>query len=270
VITAAVSPDLPAIESLVPFEIPDNQVDGLFRKWLGEGFFRPRDLSEKANSHLMRSVYVPIWTCKGSAQSTWSASAGYFREQQESYTRTDAEGNSVQETRSVTITDWRPASGDHQEDYDRVLVSASKGLPQDWIQRLGGINWDKETKYDDQFLFGRETESPSIDRASALKFATDEMKDREQGACGSLVPGDTQRDLRVNTRITDAAGALLYLPVWLGSFEYNAKIYRCVVNGQTGSVSGEAPISKGRIMMVAAGVLILIAIIAVIVFLAEK
>ncbi len=39
VITAAVAPDLPSIELIVPFEIPDNQVDGLYRQWLGQGFF---------------------------------------------------------------------------------------------------------------------------------------------------------------------------------------------------------------------------------------
>jgi DNA-directed RNA polymerase subunit RPC12/RpoP len=269
VITAPVAPGLPSIESIVPFEIPDNRVDTLYRQWLGEGFFRPRDIAEKATSHQMRAVYVPIWSCAGSAQSNWSASAGYNRQRQESYTRTDSDGKSVQDTRTVTVTDWRPASGDHADDYDRVLISASKGLPQDWIQRLGGINWQKEIKYDDQYLFGREAETPSIDRASALNFATEEIKEREHDACRNLVPGDTQRDLRVNTRVIDVAGALLYLPVWLGSFQYNEKVYRCVVNGQTGTVSGEAPLSKGRIAMVAVAVLVVIAIIVVIVMVAK-
>ena len=267
VITAAVSPDLPSIESLVPFEIPDTQVDALYRQWLGEGFFRPKDIREKSSSHQMRAVFVPIWNCQGAAQSSWSASAGYYRERQESYTRTDSDGNSVQDTRSVT--DWRPASGDHQGDYGRVLISASKGLPQDWVQRLGGINWQKETKYDDQYLFGREAESPSMDRAGAVTFATEQIKDRERSACHDLVPGDTQRDLNVSTRVTGVAGALLYLPVWLGSFQYNEKTYRCVVNGQTGTVDGDAPLSKGRIAMVAGGVLLLIVIIVIIVAIAR-
>ena len=108
-----------------------------------------------------------------------------------------------------------------------------------------------------------------MDRASALDFATAEIKERERGACHDLVPGDTQRDLNVSTRVTDVAGALLYLPVWLGSFQYNDKTYRCVVNGQTGAVNGEAPLSKGRIAMVAVGVLVLIVIIVVIVSFAK-
>src|SRR5947209_7503295 len=51
VITAPKSPDLPSIDSLVPFEIPDGRVDSLYRQWLGQGFFRPRDIAEKASSH---------------------------------------------------------------------------------------------------------------------------------------------------------------------------------------------------------------------------
>lgn len=269
VITASKSPELPSIDSIVPFEIADDRVEALYRTWLGEGFFRPRDISEKASSHQMRAVFVPIWSCAGSAESHWSASAGYNRERQESYTRTDDNGNSVQDTRTVTVTDWRPASGDHQDDYDRVLISASKGLPQDWIKRLGGIDWQKEVAYDDQYLFGREAEAPSLDRGTALSFATDEIKERERDACQSLVPGDTHRDLNVNTRVSNVTGALLYLPVWLGSFQYNEKVYRCVVNGQTGMVSGEAPLSKGRVALVAGAVILVIAIIVVIVLLTK-
>jgi DNA-directed RNA polymerase subunit RPC12/RpoP len=179
VITAAKSPDLPSVDSLVPFEIPDDRVNALYRKWLGEGFFRPRDIAEKSSTHQMRAVFVPIWSCSGSAQSHWSASAGYNRSQQESYTRTGDDGKTVQDTRTVTVTDWRPAAGDHQEDYDRLLISASKGLPQDWIKRLGGIDWQKEITYDDQYLFGREAETPSLDRGQAFGFAETEIKDRE-------------------------------------------------------------------------------------------
>jgi hypothetical protein len=265
VITAPVAPDLPSIEALVPFEIADNRVDPLYREWLGKGFFRPKDITEKATSHQMRSVFVPIWNCRGSAESHWTASAGYNR--QESYTRTDSEGKSVRDTR--TVTDWRPASGDHSGEYERVLISASKGLEQDWIKRLGGIDWQKEVKYDDQYLFGREAESPSLDHANALIYAKQEIEEREQDACSALVPGDTHRDLRVNTQVTDLGGSLLYLPVWLGSFQYNDKVYRCVVNGQTGVVSGEAPLSKGRVALVAVGVIALIAVIVIIVMLVK-
>ena len=36
------------------------------------------------------------------------------------------------------------------------------------------------------------------------------------------------------------------LPIWLSSFRYKEKIYRFMVNGQTGRVGGNAPISPLR------------------------
>ena len=46
--------------------------------------------------------------------------------------------------------------------------------------------------------------------------------------------------------ITDADVRYVLLPVYLLNYEYQGKIYRLAVNGQTGKVVGQLPISKGR------------------------
>src|SRR5207237_3359587 len=84
--------------------------------------------------------------------------------------------------------------------------------------------------------------------------AQQQMAKQEEDACGRLVPGDTHRDLRVSTQLADLAGRLLYLPVWLASFQYQGKLYRCAVNGQTGQIGGEAPVSRARVALVIVGI----------------
>src|SRR5262245_28846088 len=61
VINAPEDANTPRPEALLPFVFPDEQVDAVYRSWLGEGFFRPKDISEKAHSHKMRAVYIPVW-----------------------------------------------------------------------------------------------------------------------------------------------------------------------------------------------------------------
>jgi len=73
--------------------------------------------------------------------------------------------------------------------------------------------------------------------------------------------------LRVNTSVSDLSTRLIYVPVWLASFGYNDKTYRCVVNGQSGRVIGEAPLNAFRVTAVILAVIGLIAAIILLVLL---
>ncbi|MEA2529982.1 MAG: hypothetical protein QOG89_1626 [Thermomicrobiales bacterium] len=262
VIAGPDDPNAPKPEALIPFAYPDDQVETAYRQWLGEGFFRPKDLRQKAVTNKMQAVYVPIWECHGSARSQWTATAGYDRE--ERYTTTE-NGQQVEKTR--TETDWRPARGRHEGSYDRELVSGSKGLPQDWLDKLGEFDWGKLTSFKPDYLLGREVETSALDRTAAIQRARELIEEHERSACADLVPGDRHRDLRVETEVGDLGGRLLYLPAWLAAFQYNGKQYRCVVNGQSGVVKGQAPLNTFRVVGVIAAVVAVVAIIALVIWL---
>jgi DNA-directed RNA polymerase subunit RPC12/RpoP len=258
VIAGPDDPNAPKPEALIPFAFPDTQVETAYRTWLGTGFFRPKDLREKAVTNKMQAVYIPVWECRGAARSRWTATAGYDRE--ERYTTTE-NGQQVEKTRIET--DWRPARGHHEATYDRELVSGSKGLPQDWLDELGDFDWGKLVSYNPDYLFGREVETSALDQTAALQHARTLIEDHERSACATLVPGDRHKDLRVDTDVTDLTGRLLYLPAWLAAFQYNGKQYRCVINGQSGVVKGDAPLNTFRVVGVIAAVAVVIAIIVI-------
>jgi DNA-directed RNA polymerase subunit RPC12/RpoP len=261
VIAGPEDPNAPKPEALIPFAVPDDQVDAAYRKWLGEGLFRPKDVREKAVTNKLQAVYVPIWECRGSAYSDWTATAGYDRE--EKYTATE---NGQQVTKTRTETDWRPTGGTHSATYDRELVSGSKGLPQDWLDKLGDFDWGALTSYQPEFLLGREVETSVLDQTAALDRVRGQIEEKEKSACAGLVPGDRHKDLRVDTRVTDLGGRLLYLPAWLAAFQYNGKQYRCVVNGQSGVVKGEAPVNTFRVVGLMAAVVAVIAIVVLLIW----
>jgi hypothetical protein len=260
VIAGPDDPNAPKPEALIPFAFPDEQVETAYRTWLGTGFFRPKDLREKAVTNKMQAVFIPVWECRGSARSQWTATAGYDREERHTTTEN---GQQVEKTR--TETDWRPARGHHEATYDRELISGSKGLPQDWLDELGDIDWGKLVSYKPDFLFGREVETSALDRTAALQRAREMIEAHERDACVGLVPGDRHRDLRVDTEVTDLSGRLLYLPAWLAAFQYDGKQYRCVINGQSGVVKGQAPLNTFRVVGVVAAVAVVVAIIIILV-----
>ena len=48
------------------------------------------------------------------------------------------------------------------------------------------------------------------------------------------------------------------LPVWISAYRYRDKAYRFIVNGQTGEVSGEAPVSWWKVFFLGLGILVLV------------
>jgi len=50
------------------------------------------------------------------------------------------------------------------------------------------------------------------------------------------------------------------LPVWMSAYRFRKKTYRFLVNGQTGEVAGESPVSWQRVTLLVIGILVVVVI----------
>ena len=250
-------PNRPAPEAVISFTVEEERARAAYREWLGNGFFRPSDLTRVATLREIRAVYLPFWSFDARARSQWTAMSGRHRYRTESYQAFE-NGQSVTRERQVQETDWFPASGAHEGDYAWELVSASKGLEQKWVDAIEPFNFGELREFRAEYLLGRGAEECALDRAQAEQVARQIVESKEQGECERLVAGDTHRDLRVSTTLDDVRARLLYLPVWLAAFHYKDKVYRFAVNGQTGTVTGDAPTSYVKVAMVVGAVVLAI------------
>jgi len=62
-----------------------------------------------------------------------------------------------------------------------------------------------------------------------------------RAACSREVPGDTQRNLQVQTVFDAVAYKNALLPIWVAAYDYHGTPYRFLVNGVTGQCTGTAP-----------------------------
>jgi len=67
----------------------------------------------------------------------------------------------------------------------------------------------------------------------------------------------------VNTRLSGVTFKHVLLPVWIAAFRYHDKVFRFLVNGQTGKVTGKAPLSWFKILLFIAFIAGIIATIVV-------
>jgi predicted RNA-binding Zn-ribbon protein involved in translation (DUF1610 family) len=249
-------------ESLVPFQIDQRTAIGEFRTWLGKGWFRPNAVKHIA-AHAearVQGVYLPFWTFDAKTFSKWWAEAGYHYYVTERYT-VNVNGRRQTRTRQVQRTRWRPASGTHDDAFDDVLVYATRSVDERILSRIYPFDTKELLPYQPQYLAGWRAEEYQIGLEAGWKMGQDIIDGRLRIACGQEVPGDTHRNLRVETAFRDLTFKHVLLPLWIASYRYNNKVYSFMVNGQTGKVKGEAPISWWKVALAVFIVLLLFGII---------
>ncbi|MBP86617.1 MAG: zinc ribbon domain-containing protein [Planctomycetaceae bacterium] len=252
-------------EFIIGFAVTSDQAQEKFRTWIADnGWFRPGDLRTAAIADKQKGVYLPFWSFSMLAQSRWSARIGEYWYRTETYTTTDSKGNTTTHTRQVRETEWWPLNGKHHHYYAGFLVSGSRGLPQSQAERIKPFNLPALRRYEPYFLAGWLAEEYSIARDQALQLCQQEFYLREQRNVATFLPGDTHSGLQVSSNFSNVNSDLCLLPVYVLSYRYQKKLYRFLVNGQTGKIAGDKPLSWKRIAAMVVGVLIVIGIVVLI------
>lgn len=239
-------------ESLLPFNVDQAKAISLFRTWLGSGFFRPnpvKKIAQEAQAKI-QGVYLPFWTFDAFTSSWWQAEAGHYYYITENVWVTNNKGQRVQQARQVQKIRWEPASGHLPLFLNDVLVPAAGHIDKAMIQSLYPFDTKALVPYKPEYLAGWGAEAYSVDLKQGWTAGQALMKSQIEQACAAQVPGDTQRNLRVNTAFSKMTYKHVLFPVWIASYRYNDKIYHFLVNGQTGEVQGQAPISWIKVMLV--------------------
>jgi ribosomal protein S27E len=257
--------DVVTPDYVIPFSIEKQKSNELFHSWVGGLWFAPNDLKQRADAGSIRGVYLPFWVYDVKTQSYYAGQVG--EDYQESYTETNAEGQTVQKSR--TKTKWRHGSGWHNHEYDDVLVCASKGVERSLVEAIEPWNMKDRQAYSPQFLAGWEAERYKIDEEMAWKDrGRDRVYEMEKSACESKLRREYKADrvqgLTVDVRYSGLSSKHMLLPCYISAYSYQDKDYKFMINGQTGEVQGERPYSWIKIAIF---VLVIVGIIALIVLL---
>ena len=234
-------------ESLVPLDISRKNVEERFKKWLHGLWFRPNALKKQKKFEAV-GVYVPFWTFDCAVHSDWSADAGHYYYVPVVYTVV-VNGKPQVRTRMERRIRWVPAWGQRDDAYDDVLVHASKGMPEKLVQELGGFDTRELVPYRPEYLAGWRAEEYSVDLEQGWDAGQGAVEKEQRNRCAGDVPGDTYRNLRVKNLISGVHWKHILLPMWSLQYKFKGKVYTVLINGQTGNVEGEAPISWVKVLL---------------------
>ena len=255
--------DRQAPEFVIGFSVTREEARDLFRQWTRKNhWFRPGDLKTAKIVDRLKGIYLPFWSFSMLVESDWSASIGEYWYRTETYTTTH-KGRTVTRTRRVRETEWWPLSGNHHRYYSGYLVSGSRGLSQQIAARLKPFHLTALKRYQPYFLAGWLCEEYSVSREVGLSHCEEEFLRREKQNVGSFMPGDEYRRLQVQTQFSHVNSDLILLPVYMANYRHQDKIYRVLINGQTGKLTGDKPVSPWRIAAAILTGLLLVALLVI-------
>lgn len=244
-------------QSILPFKISDGQIRDLIKKWYRTRWFAPNRLKSAALTDTLNGIYLPYWTFDAQANAHWTAEAGYYYYETETYR--DSKGET--QTREVRHTRWEPASGRLQHFFDDELVPGSSGVHQQLLREVEPFPTKTDLKpYSPEYVRGWTVERYQVDLPTAAAQSRKQMDSKIHDMCAREIPGDTYRDLEVSTLYQRRTFKHILAPVWLVSYTYGSKTFQIVANGYTGQIAGERPYSWIKIFLASLAALIVIGI----------
>jgi DNA-directed RNA polymerase subunit RPC12/RpoP len=234
-------------EGILPFKIASKEALDSFRRWIGKRWFAPNGLKQYAQTeNKLAGVYIPFWTYDSDAATSYFGERGDYYYTTETY-ETEENGRTVTNTREVRHTRWTPVSGSVNNNFDDILILASKSLPTKYTARLEPWDLANLTPYADDYLSGFRAESYQISLQQGFEVAKKIMEPAIASSIMRDIGGDEQQINSSQTNYGDITFKHVLLPVWLSAYRFRDKIYRILVNARTGEVQGERPYSAWKI-----------------------
>ena len=218
---------------IIPFKIDNSKLEEAVTAHFKGKKLLPNNFLPTHKIGKIQGVYVPFWLFDSTLDGQMTMEASETRHYS---------------TKKYEITEVRHylVDVDGSMRFEKVPVDASIRMDDDLMDSLEPFNYaemvDFQAPYLSGFLADRFDANPDESLPRASRRMTNSA---EQVFINAVDRGfDTVRRKSSNLHLVDSSLKYVMLPVYLLNVAYNGKNYRFAINGQTGKVVGELPISK--------------------------
>ncbi len=227
---------------IIPFKLNKDDAVAALKKYYKGKKLLPKVFSKENHITELQGVYVPFWLYDGIAQGRISANCELVR----SWTEGDYE---------ITETEHFRAERAGNVSFQRIPVDGSTKMPDNHMDSIEPYDYGEMTDFSTAYLPGFLAEKYDVDAKASQNRATDRMKNSLEGMLLGTMNGYTAKTVtnkNIGCREVNTKYALL--PVWMLHTKWQGKDYLFAMNGQTGKLIGDLPVSKGRFAAWMAGI----------------
>lgn len=231
-------------DKVIPFAFDHGEAKRRFLKWAKSKRFCPSDFFSDEHADKIRGIYYPFWVTDADADTKYATTAHRVR------------AWLVGSVKYVETSDFKvERRGDiHFED---IVTSALSDADKQMLEGVLPYPSDSLLDFSMPYLSGFAAKKRDIDRDAVTPEVKGRMNDYASRLMQTTVEGYTSVDKgKAEVRITHSRWDYTLMPVWLLTYrKKNGKTYTFAMNGNTGKIYGDLPVSKLKLALlgVAAG-----------------
>lgn len=220
---------------IIPFKTDKNGAMRAFENARANAPFLPKEFKDKRVVEKMTGVYVPYWMfdCDCEASAVFNATrVSAWSDGRFDYIKTDF----YKLIRAGNIG------------FTNIPVDASSKTDNRYMEGVEPFDCGAAVDFNAGYLSGYLADRYDVSADDSIERANERVKNTAAGILNGTAAGLYATIIPESSRVSFSGGKIRYslLPVWMLNIKYMDKMYKYVINGQTGKVSGEFPTSKAK------------------------
>lgn len=221
---------------VIPFKIDQKQAKDLYAHWIKGHFLAPKEFKQQEEIEKIRGVYAPFWLYHSDDTQVYMEGTG---ETVRSWQVGDIE---------YTETSYYHVVRDGQIAYHNLPVDASTKMDDKAMDAIEPFDYQDMVDFSMDYMTGFFAERFDEGKDSLVGRAKARMDVYSRDRVRSTITGYSRFSPQIEKyeyKTLDAEYSLL--PVYILTSIYQGKTMQYVVNGQTGKIYGQVPVSKARV-----------------------
>ena len=234
-------------DCVIPFKLSKDDAVKALKNYYKDKRLLPKAFIKDNHIEEIKGVYVPFWLFNGEAEADVHFSA----------TRvfTSRLGNE-----RITDTDHCDVHRAGRVSFSRIPVDASSKMPDAHMDAIEPFDYSELRPFSTAYLPGFLADVYDVEISDCASRADERAKNTAIEIMRSTVTGyNTCVPASQSVRLRRGVVEYALLPVWMLSTRWNGKSFLFAMNGQTGRLIGDLPVSKGRFWALFASVAVPVA-----------
>lgn len=221
---------------VLPFKIDRTQMTDIFKKWTKRGLFTPSEFTSSSTIEKITGMYVPYWLFDYHTDTSLSAHCTRKRSERRGDTQ-------------YTYTDHFDVYREIEADFEKIPTDASIQLDDSMMDKLEPFHYQDMKPFDMRYLSGYQSEKYNLTAEQLQDRAKKRIQEYTKSIAKETITGYSSTNIiNTNIHITEKSTEYVLLPTWLLNYRYHNKNYIIAINGQTGKLVGDLPISKAKVL----------------------
>lgn len=220
---------------VIPFKLDKKAAVAALKKHYSKKFFLPRAFSSGNHLEEVQGIYVPFWLFDAGAEADCRFHAT------RSHTHTDGDYR-------VTVTEHFDVRRSGTMEFERIPVDGSKKMPDDYMDSIEPFDYAGLKSFSTAYLPGY--------LADKYDVTAQESMERADRRCHNSAFDQMRRDISGYEVVNQVGGNVrlhrgkvhyVLMPVWTLLTRWKNQDYLFMMNGQTGKMVGDLPVSNGKV-----------------------